>query len=337
MRGTALCTGPSGPRRSRTRHTSDFAPPHHKMIGLTGYDEDRPDDPMTIVSGALLDQPLLQGPIAQQRREDLQLLNFLQGVTAAGATHPIEIQRGDEPPDRYLTMDQRRWAVELTEFTLEDLRADLAQFRSLGRKLELALENSAEHNHLRGRVVQLQLFPAAGHKVPKGTHDLEVELKNALAVDRGFFGEGVDLSGGAPAQIPVDRGNYGQIGSASVLIGEHGAAGKILVSASVQTEIYESSVMEALGERIDRKDHHPNEILVVSTGLPDDRGYTCPVEAFMFQAILDAKINGRLESLRAPKNLVGVVLHSFSDARRIEIFRNGDEEIPWPPPTEPTR
>jgi hypothetical protein len=44
-------------------------------VGLTGYTQDDPEDPLVIVPGALLDQPLLNGPVQKDRREDLQVWN----------------------------------------------------------------------------------------------------------------------------------------------------------------------------------------------------------------------------------------------------------------------
>jgi len=298
------------------------------MIGLTGHAEGDPDDPFVIVPGALLDRPLLLGRVDQDRREDLQVWNFLHGVSAVGATHPIEVSAGDDPPDRRLSAGGEHWAVELTELTIEDVRRDLAQVRSFGREVEHALHESPGHEHLRGRVVQLSMAPSAGAELPRPTADLKDQLLHALQEDKGYVGEGTDLSGELPEKLPMDRGFYGEIGPLHVLVNANGTPTKIMVSVAVQSEIHEREAVRALAKRIAAKDESANEMLLVSCGLPDERGYTCPIESFIFQAVVDAQAKGAL-SIDAPTHLAGVALHVFPEGRFVEVYRRPDAAVPW--------
>ena len=107
-------------------------------IGVRVSAQDRPDDPFEIVT-AVLDQPVLTGPVQKDRREDLQLWSALHALAFSGAApHPLGVSRGDDPPDRWLFHGDRKWAVELTELTFEDVRQGLSQLRAIARELNSA-------------------------------------------------------------------------------------------------------------------------------------------------------------------------------------------------------
>ena len=226
--------------------------------------------------------------------------------------------------------------MELTELTLEHVRRDLARMRSFAREVETELRSSPGHAHLEGRVVQLSNAPSAGEQLPNQTGELKSQLISLLADDKGHVGQGVDFSEGPPDKLPMDKGFYEQAGPIFVQVDGNGLPGRITVSSSVQTEIRESQVVNALAARVAAKDRRPSEILVVSCGLPDQRRYTCPVEAFIFQAILEAKTRSSGSLIQEPSTLRGVVLHCFGDTRLIEVYRAGAAAVPWPPAPGPS-
>src|SRR5690348_15315470 len=129
-------------------------------IALGGHSEEDPEDPFWLIP-PVVDLPRYPGPLSQQRLEDLQLFGFLAAVASAGGEHPLEVRvPPSDPPDRVLIGRERMWAVELTELTLADVRAELGPMRGFGRTLQVALEASGEHEHLRGRIVNVS--PSAG-------------------------------------------------------------------------------------------------------------------------------------------------------------------------------
>src|SRR5689334_6537643 len=152
-------------------------------VGVGGYSPDDVDDPLEII-GAILDRPLLAGPIDKHRREDLQVLSVLEALGGVGALrHPIEVRVGEDPPDRYLRHGNREWGTELTELTVQDVRQDLAPVRQFGRELHERLEARAtEFAHLRGRMVTLAKLTDS--PLPKDHGQLLADAEAALLVDK---------------------------------------------------------------------------------------------------------------------------------------------------------
>lgn len=297
------------------------------VIAAMGHEPGHPDDPVVLIAGAVLDHPFLKGPVAKDRREDIQILDCLRTLSLVGSKHPFHVRPGDDPPDRIVEASGEAWAVELTELTVEDFRGDLARMRRLGRDLEDALRASDAHLHLKGRVVQLSNATAAGTPLPDDLSQYLDQLVAALAEDKGFLGEGADLSEGIPERLG-DRGMYGEVGPFSIDVGGHGAGGVIAVASTPQAELRQSELVEALAARVAAKDHRANELLVVSCGLPDQRGYVCQVDNFIFDALWKAAQPPAGPLIPEPTDLAGVILHNFG-GNLLPIYRRRGAPVPW--------
>src|SRR4051812_38502081 len=104
-------------------------------VKLGGYEHDNPDDPF-ITGASILDFPVVAGPLDKDRREDLQLFSALQALSLKGFTRsPLNVELGLDPPDRWLAHGDRRWATELTELTVADVRQAISQPRMFARHL----------------------------------------------------------------------------------------------------------------------------------------------------------------------------------------------------------
>jgi hypothetical protein len=244
----------------------------------------------------------------------------------AGATHPLGIRPVDEdPPDRVLSAGNREWNLELTELTAPSVRRDLAQSREIGRQLEARLEG--QHlDHLRGHTVLISYLPQDG-ALAGDPSDAVSEVVAMLDEDKGYVGEGLDLSQGLPNPWPEDaRGFYGKTGPLTVTVQATGVENTITVVATAQAEIRRSEAIEKLRERIDAKDIEGNDILLITCGLPDARGYSCPLDTFLFEQLAEAAKSPRPF---APQHLTAVVLHLWNSVQWIVVCQAKDAAVPW--------
>ncbi len=295
-------------------------------IGLGGHSPGAEDDPFVIL-GAVLDQPFLAGPISKDRREDLQLWSVLQALAGAGAArHPLSVRIGEDPPDRHLIHDSRAWGTELTELTVQDVRRDLAPVRRFGRELqERVRARKSEFLHLLGRTVTLAKL--ADQPMPRDHEQLLNELEAVLAEDKGFVGEDLDLSHGLPSQLG-DRGMYGDHGPFNVVVNPGiGGSNDIVISAFSQSQVHLSEAIAALGRRIAAKDKDCNEVLVISCGLVDEYGYTCPADQSVFQLLGEALQAGTSVLPQKPRNIRGILIHLWNTP--FLCHWESSEDLPW--------
>jgi hypothetical protein len=295
-------------------------------VGVGGYSPGAEDDPFVIL-GAVLDQPFLAGPVSKDRREDLQLWSVLQALAAAGAArHPLGVRQGDDPPDRYLVHGSRIWGTELTELTVQDVRQDLAPVRRFGRALQQRVwARASEFPHLRGRTVTLAKLPDPS--MPRDHEQLLHDLEAVLAEDKGFVGEDLDLSRGLPAQLGT-RGIYGDHGPFNIVVNPGvGGSDDIVISAFSQSQVHMSEAIAALGRRVAAKDKDGNEVLVITCGLIDENGYTCPADQSIFQMLRDA-VQADISVLpQKPANIRGILIHLWNTPF-LSHWEVG-EDLPW--------
>ena len=297
-------------------------------VGLGGYSPEDVDDPFEII-GAVLDRPFLAGPIDKHRREDLQVLSVLEALSGVGMLrHPIEVRVGEDPPDRYLRHGSREWGTELTELTVQDVRQDLAPVRQFGRELHQRLEARAtEFAHLRGRMVTLAKLTDS--PLPKDHGQLLADVEAALLVDKGFVGEDLDLSHGLPQQLGA-RGLYGDLGPFNLVVNPAPPGGSPLaltVSASSQSQIRLSEAVASLAARIAAKDKTGNEILIVTCGLVDAYGYTCPADQAIFRLLSQALADSKSVLPVKPAHIRGVLIHLWNTPYVRHWER--DHDVPW--------
>jgi len=146
-----------------------------------------------------------------------------------------------------------------------------------------------------------------------------------LEADRGCIGEGVDLTNGLPDRLP-DRGLYGQSGPVHVSVYPDGRPGEILVSAACQAELRLSQAINALQSRVDAKDTPASEVLVMSCGMPDHRGYQCALDRLLFEFIVAHR--NRVQF--SPRHLKGIFLHLWGTPTWLQLYRSEDS-LSWPP------
>jgi hypothetical protein len=294
-------------------------------LGVGGHSPDAPNDPFVIL-GAVLDQPFLAGPISKERREDLQLWAALEALGGSGvARHPLGTRIGEDPPDRYLVHGGRAWGTELTELTVQDVRHDLAPVRRFGRELQERLRaRSSDFAHLKGRLVTLAKLDDS--PMPKDYRQLLTELEGVFAADRGFVGEDVDLIQGLPEQLGT-RGMYGDHGPFNVLVNPAAGNSDIVVSASSQTQLRRSDAIAALSARVAAKDKIDNEILLVTCGLVDEKGYTCPADQIIFHFLRESSAAGVSILPQKPTHIKGVLMHLWNSPY---LFHwESENDVPW--------
>jgi hypothetical protein len=253
----------------------------------------------------------------------------LEALSGVGALrHPIEVRVGEDPPDRYLRHGNREWGTELTELTVQDVRQDLAPVRQFGRELHRRLEGrTAEFTHLRGRIVTLVKLTDA--PLPKDHGQLLADVESALLVDKGFAGEDLDLSHGPPQQLGA-RGLYGDIGSFNLVVNPAPAGGSLealTVSAASQSQIRLSEAVASLAARIAAKDKPGNEILIITCGLVDAYGYTCPADQAIFRLLSQALSDGKSVLSVKPAHIRGVLIHLWNTPHARHWERHHD--VPW--------
>ena len=266
----------------------------------------------------------------KERREDLQIWAFLFALATGGypPAHPVSVESGGNPPDKVIRSPSGTWGCELTELTVESLRADLAPVRSLGRRLQEALAaDVSQYDHLRGRLVLAMFMPTSMGEAGRPSEEDFTLLTAALAEDKGCMGQGVDFSQGLPAQLP-DRGAYGQIGQFHVAVNLGGQPDSITVSAGITGTVTRSQAVELLRRRVTAKDIPGNDTLLITCGLPDGKGYSCSLDGWLFHALAEEVERG-VELLDvAPSHLRGIALHHWQSGAWVQIL-GSEGEAPW--------
>ena len=70
------------------------------LMGIELTELNAPDDPILITT-AVLNQPVISGPVDKDRREDLELWSALHALAYHGAgRHPLGVLTRDHPNDR---------------------------------------------------------------------------------------------------------------------------------------------------------------------------------------------------------------------------------------------
>jgi hypothetical protein len=219
----------------------------------------------------------------------------------------------------------RAWGTELTELTVQDVRHDLAPVRRFGRELQERLRaRSSDFAHLKGRLVTLAKLDDS--PMPKDYRQLLTELEGVFAADRGFVGEDVDLIQGLPEQLGT-RGMYGDHGPFNVLVNPAAGNSDIVVSASSQTQLRRSDAIAALSARVAAKDKIDNEILLVTCGLVDEKGYTCPADQIIFHFLRESSAAGVSILPQKPTHIKGVLMHLWNSPY---LFHwESENDVPW--------
>jgi hypothetical protein len=242
--------------------------------------------------------------------EDAQALTGVRDLRLAGqfGQTPVGLAPGGDPPDRVLSVGDKTFGLELTAFTLEDLRGRLARVRLVERALSELLLGGARWAHLSGRVVHISDVesPFSGN-----ADEAAVEIAETLLEDKGFQGQDVDPEDGFPEVWVSDRGFYGKVADFTVNVMAGPVGSPVEVVAASQANLLVSDVQELLASRIAEKDRAGNDILLMTTGLVDSAGYVCPADMWLFQMVVALDL---LTAVRADY-LQQVVLHDWATGR----------------------
>src|SRR4029077_14041581 len=84
------------------------------------------------------------------------------------------------------------------------------------------------------------------------------------------------------------------------------------VSASSQSQIRLSEAVAALAARIAAKDKSGNEILIITCGLVDAYGYTCPADQAIFRLLSQALADSKSVLPVKPVYIRGVLIHLWN-------------------------
>lgn len=286
-------------------------------VGLGGADE--ANVPLLLVPAHIaLDAPVLQSPVTKHQLEFIQASSYALALALTMPdTRPVAISRGDEPrPDFFFQTESARIAVEVTHLTIQQTRHELHLTRQLGQAVEQQL-CTREHRvpHLVGRQVSLTVLDAS--QMPRQLGDLVDQITSGLvSEDRGYIGEGIDLSNGLPERWN-DRGFYGDFGPVHVLVHANEVGEETRVTYGCQCLVTLDEVVAVLNDRIARKDCPQNEILLISVGAPDMNGNICPVDQFLFNFLRE-----HIERVSlAPIHLRTVDLHLWGTAEMTRLFQ----------------
>lgn len=273
-----------------------------------------------------MDRPLIPGPLTKRRREDIQLLSFLMAtIPQMRADKPLCIHEGADPPDRIVKIGDREEQVELTELTIADVRKEYATARQLGRNVEKQInEGGDKFKHLLGKDVSISVLDIS--RLPKNTQALESQVCAVLMEDRGYVGEGPEFSSGLPEQWTSDRGFYPPLGSIQIVVHRSAVPGAISVSCHSQAEISLIEAISAAEDRVREKDIPSNDVLLVTVGLPDGRGYVCPLDYFIFEHLKNHQVQIKI----TPKHLKAVILHVWGTPEWLYMFRSHSDPPSWP-------
>jgi hypothetical protein len=306
-------------------------------FALFGESDDRPGDPYVMIPPVPIEQSLLPGPVAKDRLEDLQVWSCLQALALYGAlAHPIEIEVPEsDPPDRILRAAGVSYPVELTELTMQDLRASLSRVRMVGRRVSsLVNQNLEEFAHLADRAVQISNLKNPDG-IPSGSDPNKIagEIFEALKTDIGYLDVGISADQvaqhGLPETLDVTGGSYGELHGLFVHVNHapREAAFPVPVVATSQADFHLSEAREIIIERINVKDRPTNKILVITTGLPDKAGYVCLPDRWLFQAIFEHS----LELASHPLHLDAILMHQWDTHNIVEVYRRPGIVLPFSP------
>jgi len=299
-----------------------------------------------------LESRVFDTPLTKDDIENWQLSAFLQSAQNRRALGLVTYheQVVKDPPDFLLGINgESPFSVELTTFSTSDVsrqRAD--EIRTLGRTLEQKIrDNAPEFPHLRGRVIGLSEMRSDRTR-PKKRNKRQLtqlidELLAALKIDRGVVNRNWSGSMGYPPDsppqtVPAEIAQQGRVFIHDYHIevnptGNPNAAPK--VNAAVQLDVRIDELRDRLVTAVNRKDRATNEILLISTGVPDKQGYVMSGDYWIFKFIFDLRNDGLAIN---PVHLKQVIVHHWGSNEAFVLYqRMGSRRLldnrKWPEPT----
>lgn len=275
----------------------------------------------TLFGAQPLDHKIIDRNLSKSQMEDVHVLNFLTVMAIHGAKSPLQILPGDDPPDRVLVgRDQARWGLELTRLGATDMQKELGTARQFGRQVDLLVSAEAEsYPHLDTRTAVLARVPN-GRELPRDFRPLAAEAARALKEDKGktFAADG----------NPTGDGNYGDFGPFSMSVYDRYDARSPTVVGSAQVELRASEVAEVLKQTVAAKDKPGNDLLLITLSGPDQYGYTCPPDTFIWSMLNESAQEGVFSELKM-KHIRAVAVHLWGTDSVFQLQEIASNQLPW--------
>lgn len=301
------------------------------MLAFRGIENGNESDPGWFVPAFPFYMSLFPEGLTKDQWEDLQVFDWLNYMTLTSRIEsPVEIALGNDPPDRLLIKHKQSYGLELRQLTLFSIRKELAPVRDFGQRLQALLrQRRNEFPHLIGKKAFIALTGSAINRT-EFNEQLTDSIILALSKDLGVFGEDVVFGpdGSFPAKWPeTHRGFYGNIGPFILQVQSSGLADDIQVVCAAQCQVKLSEAISALKNAVSEKDIQGNDVLLITCGLPDVRGFQCPLDYWLFRHIADQK--ARICEFLQPKHIQSIIIRAWNGPETFELYRKESRILPW--------
>jgi hypothetical protein len=240
--------------------------------------------------------------------------------------------------------------VELTSITAPQVsRQRLAEVRLVGRTLSERLAGTPDrYPHLVGKQVWVfdrngddaRLPRRAGEKLTALIDVLAKELETDFGVVSGIP---PNPDGTIPQSVPASIVQRGRREVEGYYLEIHpdqaNPSAPAMATGMAQITIETARLEQEFLSRIAKKDRSPNDILIVTTGLPDDTGYACPADHFVYNTLAQRIRQGILKP--PPTNELRQVIFnhhgSWQDVLFMDTNLDGARFVrQFEPPTHPS-
>jgi len=301
--------------------------------GIKVADKDG-DDPIWLSPASPFYVSMFPSGLTKEEVENIQILDWVTFMKRTlRLDKEADVLYGEDPPDRILKFTEGTVGVELRQLTLEHVRRELAPLRDIGLKIQRSLSSQPDdYKHLLGKLVQLSTLEPKDLNV-KELQSAIPEILELLKQDVGFVGEGFKFNsdGSFPKVFPESRrGFYGKIKSFVIQAYPDGISGSFQVSCSIQTQIRQSEALQAIKKAITDKDIAGNDVVLITCGLPDEKGYVCPLDNWLYQHLTEnrAVIKEWIE-FNEPTFIKNIIVRLWHTNGCMDLYRKKGIIIPW--------
>jgi hypothetical protein len=245
------------------------------------------------------------------------------------------IEKGGDPPDAIVHIDDQRFGWELTTFSIESRR--LAHDLFIRVRAKAAFQQRHRVGHLTGHIVYMWFgMERQGTGLPYRRNDDAAvdQLVEALVnyqPDPTHYT--VEAQGGPPAQLPAGFDAVDAPGDVAFFCTPFINAvptSPLFSLTGLEIGLAYQSVHLAHAEwaklraAVHRKDRPGNNVLLISAGAPDRFGNQYPAEEVLASFLLDHP-----ESIESD-HLSAVILHFWSSGRAVNLLAKAPQEA-WAP------